>query len=459
MDKTISGRMAEFATALSYNDIPAEVIETGKRFLYDSVGCGLGGVDTHDCTIARNALLPLEGKPECTIIGTGDRTDCITGSLLNALQIRAHDYNDIYWKADPSHPSDIIPAALALGEREGKSGKDLLVALVLAYEFEMRLCEIASPGVREIGWHHATLTGFVSPIAAGRMLDLTPEQMQNAISISGCRTGSMGCVTAGTLTMMKNTVDPLATQAGVQSALLAQGGYIGTAAVFEGKEGVHHCYPVEWDWDALFKDLGTDWRLPRCSMKAFPTEYLTHAPITATLKLVLEHDLLPDQIKAVTVYTLARAADILCDPSKYIPSSKETADHSLPYCLAVAIADREVTPRQFKDERRTSPDLPPLMQKVKGIADPEIEKDFPRLQPCRVVIETEDGRTLEKRVDYALGDPRDPIDPAALDAKFSAQAEGLLSEARQLELKGAIFNLEKMDNIGELMQLTCRDKQ
>jgi 2-methylcitrate dehydratase len=457
MDRTVSGRVAEFATSVSYDDIPAEVIAAGKRFIYDSIGCGLGGVETHDCHIAREALLALGGKPECTVIGTGDRTDCVNAALLNALQIRVHDYNDIYWKADPSHPSDILPAAFALGEREGRTGKELLVATALAYEFEMRLCEIAEPGIREIGWHHATLTGFVSPIAAGRMLGLSTEQMQNAIAISGCRTGSMGCVTAGTLTMMKNTVDPLATQAGVQSALLAQGGYVGTAAVFEGKEGVHHCYPVQWDWDALLADLGTKWRLPECSMKAFPTEYLTHSPISATLKLVEENDLGPDDIKALTVYTLARAADILCDPSKYIPSSKETADHSLPYCLAVAIADREVTPRQFKDERRTDPLLPSLMAKVKGVADPEIEKQFPTLQPCRVVIETTDGRTLEKRVDYALGDPRDPIDDASLDRKFSAQAETLLSPARQAQLKEAIFNLDRLDQVGELMQLTVRD--
>lgn len=457
MEKTVSARIAEFATSVQYDDIPAEVIDAAKRFLYDSIGCGLGGVSTHDCRIARDALLALGGKPECTIIGTGERTDSITGSFINALQIRAHDYNDIYWKSDPSHPSDIIPAALALGEREHKSGKELLVAIALLYEFEMRLCEICEPGIREIGWHHATLTGFVSPIAAGRMLGLNAEQMQNAIAISGCRTGSIGCVTAGTLTMMKNTVDPLATQAGVQSALLAQGGYVGTAAVFEGKEGVHHCYPVKWDWDAFTANLGKEWRLPQCSMKAFPTEYLTHSPITATLKLVEEHDLKPDDIKTLTVYTLARAADILCDPSKYIPSSKETADHSLPYCLAVAIADREVTPRQFIDARRTDPALPPLMAKVKGIADPEIEKQFPKLQPSRVVIETADGRTLERHVEYALGDPRDPIPDKALDAKFSAQAEEFLSDTRQAELKEAIFSLETLGHVGELMMLTSSD--
>jgi 2-methylcitrate dehydratase len=457
MEQTVSGRIAEFATSVRFEDMPEEVINTGKRFLYDSIGCGLGGVETHDCQIARDALLPLGGKPECTIIGTSVRTDCVNAAFINALQIRAHDYNDIYWKADPSHPSDIIPAALAVGEREQKSGEELLVAIALAYEFEMRLCEVAQPGIREIGWHHATLTGFVSPIAAGRMLGLTADQMQNAVAISGCRTGSIGCVTAGKLTMMKNTVDPLATQAGVQSALLAKGGYVGTAAVFEGKEGVHHCYPVRWNWDALTRNLGKEWRLPQCSMKAFPTEYLTHSPISATLKLVEEHHLKPEDIKHLTVYTLARAADILCDPSKYIPSSKETADHSLPYCLAVAIADREVTPRQFTDKRRSDPKLPPLMQKIRGVADADIEKQFPRLQPCRVVIETTDGRKLEKRVDFAVGDPRDPIDDRSLDAKFSAQAEGLLSAQRQRELKDAIFNLDGLAHTGELMMLTSSD--
>jgi 2-methylcitrate dehydratase len=256
---------------------------------------------------------------------------------------------------------------------------------------------------------------------------------------------------------MKNTVDPLATQAGVQAALLAQGGYIGTAAVFEGKEGVQHCYPVKWDWEALTANLGREWRLPHCSMKAFPTEYLTHSPISATLKLVVENDLKPDDIKELTVYTLARAADILCDPSKYIPSSKETADHSLPYCLAVAIADRAVTPAQFTDQRRTDPALPALMKKVKGVADPEIEKQFPKLQPCRVVIVTHDGRKLEKRVDYAMGDPRDPIDDDSLDKKFAAQAAGLLSPQRQAELKETIFNLEKLAHTGQLMLLTSGD--
>ena len=151
------------------------------------------------------------------------------------------DYNDIYWKQDPSHPSDIFPAALAGCERAKSDGKELIVGLVLGHEFEMRFCEAAFPGIRERGWHHATLTAFVSPIVAGRALHLAWEQIQHAVGISASRHATLGAVTAGKLTMMKNTVDPMATQSGVLAALMAEKGYTGPEHVVDGKEGLTHC--------------------------------------------------------------------------------------------------------------------------------------------------------------------------------------------------------------------------
>ena len=152
--------------------------------------------------------------------------------------IRAMDYNDIYWKADPCHPSDLIAAPLALCESEGLSGKDLILATIIAYEIEMRLCEIGRPGVREYGWHHATLSAFAAPVAAGRVLNLTPEQMVSAIGISASRTFCPGAVTAGKSTNMKNTVDPWAGRMGAESALLARDGFSGPEHIIDGKEGL-----------------------------------------------------------------------------------------------------------------------------------------------------------------------------------------------------------------------------
>ena len=152
--------------------------------------------------------------------------------------IRAMDYNDIYWKADPCHPSDLIAAPLALCESEGLSGKDLILGTIIAYEIEMRLCEIGRPGVREYGWHHATLSAFAAPVAAGRVLNLTRDQMVSAIGISAARTFCPGAVTAGKLTNMKNTVDPWAGRMGAESALLAREGFSGPEHIIDGKEGL-----------------------------------------------------------------------------------------------------------------------------------------------------------------------------------------------------------------------------
>ncbi len=172
MGKTISRQMAEFAVGLKYEDLPTEVVDQTKRFLYDSIGCAFGSMHTKDVNAIRDIYRDMGGKEEATVFGFGDKIPAVNASLINALMIRALDFNDIYWKEDPSHPSDIIPAALSVGEAVGASMKDVIVGIVLAYEFEQRLCEFAKPGVRERKWHHATLTQFVSPVVAGKMLGL-----------------------------------------------------------------------------------------------------------------------------------------------------------------------------------------------------------------------------------------------------------------------------------------------
>ncbi|PYX76466.1 MAG: MmgE/PrpD family protein, partial [Acidobacteria bacterium] len=281
--------MARWAAALDYRHLSQDAVFQAKRFLFDSVGCALGGYQQQDVKIALDVLEEIAGRGRSTVIGTGQKMDAVSASLANALMIRCMDYNDIYWKQDPSHPSDIFPAALACCERAKSDGKELIVGLVLGHEFEMRFCEAAFPGIRERGWHHATLTAFVSPIVAGRALHLEWEQIQHAIGISASRQATFGAVTAGKLTMMKNTVDPMATQSGVLAALLAEKGYTGPEHVVDGKEGLTHCFGPEWRLNLLTDGLGESWRVTQCGMKAFPTEGLTHTPISAVLDLVKEN--------------------------------------------------------------------------------------------------------------------------------------------------------------------------
>lgn len=456
---TITARMSEWAAGLEFEQISPAAIYQAKRFLLDSMGCALGGYQQHDVRIALEVLDEIAGPGLATLIGSGQQIDPVSASLANALMIRCMDYNDIYWKQDPSHPSDIFSAAMAACERTGSDGRELIIGLVLGHEFEMRLCEAAFPGIRERGWHHATLTAFVSPLVAGRMLRLSAQQIQHAIGISASARVTLGAVTAGRLTMMKNTVDPMAAQSGMLAALLAEKGYTGPEHVIDGKEGLVHCLGPDWKLDLLTEGLGESWRITQCGMKAFPTEALTHTPISAVLALVKDHDLKPNDIAKVHIRTTSRGADILSDPSKYDPRSKETADHSLPYVLAAAIAERQVTPLQFTPAKIMDPLIREQLRKMVVTADPDIEKVFPALQRVIVRIHTIDGREFMQQLDYPKGDPRNALTDEEVEEKFEALAEPVMSrDARRRAIDG-IWELERQPSVTELMRLFRADKR
>ena len=446
--------MAEFAINLKYEDIPAEAIKEAERFLLDSVGCALAAVKNEDMQAMYRFTDKLGGTPEATLIGTGVRTNAPNAALMNCLLTRALDYNDIYWEQDPSHPSDIIGAALAAAEANEKSGRDALIAILIAYELEMRWCHAAEPGVREVGWHHATLTQFVSPLVAGRMYDLDLDQMVAAVGISGSSHFTLGGVVAGHLTNMKNTADPLASQAGVIAAMIAREGYEGPVEVLEGKEGLFEVLNnVEWRPDWLLKNLGEEFMITQCSYKAFPTEALTHQPISAALQVCREHNIVAEDVSEILVETTTRGADILSDPSKFAPKTKETADHSLPYVIAAAVADGNVLPDSFSDEKLRDPRIWDLLSKIKVIADPEIDNLFPGVKRARVSITTSKGVSHTAQVDHAKGSPQNPMSDEEIIAKFQANAEGVIGEDRQEEIIAATWDFDQVSDLGEYMRL------
>jgi 2-methylcitrate dehydratase len=456
--ETVSQRWAQFALQLEYNKIPLEALKEAKRFLLDSVGCAFSAMDNKDTQAAYNYIQDLGGKKQAAIIGWGTKANLPQATLMNSLLIRALDYNDIYWEQDPSHPSDIIPAVLSTGEFMKKSGKEVLVGIIIAYELEMRLCLAAFPGVREIGWHHATLTQLVSPVAAGRMLGLKEEEIVAAIGISGSSHFTLGGVVAGHLTNMKNAADSFAVEAGVRADLLASKGYTGPVEVFEGKEGLFELLDkVKWEKNILTKGLGNDFLINQCGYKAFPTEALTHQPITAALEVMQENHIHPQEINEILVETTTRGADILSDPSKYKPTTKETADHSLPYCIAVAVAKGNVLPFDFKEEVLRDKLVWSLLDKIKVVANPEIDSLFPKIKRAIVSIKTSKG-TFRKQEDFAKGQPERPLSEKELISKFKANSEKKLSSSRMENIIKATKELENIDDFGEYMKLLASDK-
>jgi len=456
---TISRRMAQFALSLQYEQIPEPSVKEAKRFLLDSVGCALAALDHEDMRQAYDFVKQLGETEQATVIGHGTKTNLGNAALMNALLIRAMDYNDIYWKQDPSHPSDILPAALAPAEYKELSGKDLLVGILICYELEMRLCLAAFPGVREVGWHHATLSQFVSPLVAARMLGLTEDQAVAACGISGSSHFTLGGVVAGHLTNMKNTADPMATEAGVRAAMLASTGYSGPIELFEGKEGVFEVISnVEFKPEILLDGLGSEFLITECGYKAFPTEALTHQPITAVLEAMKDHGIDPHQVSEVLIKTTTRGADILSDPSKYEPRTKETADHSLPYCIAVAVTKGNVLPSDFTDEAIKDPFVWETLPKIKVVADPEIDGLFPGVKRAIVTITTEDGQSFTVQEDHAKGRAENPLSDEELIAKFRANATHAMTDAAMDRVVEATFALDEIGSVAEYMGVLVRDK-
>ena len=455
--KSITHQMADFAINLQYQDIPAPAVKEAKRFLLDSVGCALAAVDNEDMAAMYRFVEKLGGRPEATLIGSGTKTNAPNAALMNSLLVRALDYNDIYWEQDPSHPSDIIFGAISPAEAMNKNGREALVGILIAYELEMRWCLACFPGVREVGWHHATLTQFVSPFVAGRMYDLTAEQMVAAAGISGSSHFTLGGVVAGHLTNMKNTADPLATQSGVLAALMAREGYGGPVEVIEGKEGFQHViHNVELRPEILLDGLGKKFLITECGYKAFPTEALTHQPISAVLNVMQKHGLVAEDLTEIHIQTTTRGADILSDPSKYDPQTKETADHSLPYCIAAAAADGGVYPNSFDDNKLFDPRIRALLPKIKVVANAEIDVLFPGVKRAIATLTTTEGQTFSETVDHAKGSPQNPLSDEEVIAKFRANAAGVMNKAQQEAIIDATWNFDAFEDLGEYMRLLVR---
>ena len=452
--KSISQEMAEFVLNLRYEDIPPHAVHEAKRFLLDSLGCALAAANHEDMQGAYRFVEKCGGVSEATVIGRNMMTHASHAALMNCLLIRALDYNDIYWQQDPSHPSEIIGAALAGAEANQKNGCDLLAAIVIAYELEMRWCHAAHPGIREKGWHHASLTQFVSPLVAGRLYDLTGPQLVSAVGISGSSHFTLGGVVAGSLTHMKNMAGPLACHGGFMAALLAGEGLTGPGEVIEGKEGLIEVLGhVDWKTDELVRGLGQDFIITRCSYKAFASEALTHQPISAALNLCRRHHISADDIEDILVETTTRGADILSDPSKYQPESKETADHSLPYVIAVAIMDGNVLPSSFSPEKLRDPNVRKLMHKIRVKADPECDRLFPGVKRARVTLTTRGGDSFTAQTEAAKGDPADPMTDDEIMDKFRANAETIMAPKRMEEIIEATWEMDTVKDMNAFMSL------
>ena len=454
--------LARYTQVLCYEDLPAEVVHEVKRRVLDSLGCAIGAWNARPCRIARELAQSIRLSTGATIWGTGHKTLPDLATFANGSFVRYLDFNDTYLSKEPAHPSDNIPAALAAGEIARVSGKRVIQAIALAYEIHCRLCDAAA--LRPRGWDHVTYGPFSSALATAKVMKLSEARTVQAINLAGVANVALRQTRVGDMSMWKACAFSNAARNGVFAALLAQRGMTGPSPIFEGEKGFMKLVSGPFELAPLggeqlpgrppapFKILDT-------YIKHFPVEY--HAQTAVEAALALRNELIKtegpraiEQLSDIEIGSYDIAIEIIGrDPEKWQPTTRETADHSFPYCVAVALLDGRMTLNSFSEKRLQDPALVELMKKVRVVREPEFVHRYPDAMPTRITVRTMAGRSYSKQMDIPLGHPRQPMSDRDVESKFRRLASGRLDRSRINELIEVVWKLDRMKDITGLITL------
>ncbi|HWE35897.1 MAG TPA: MmgE/PrpD family protein [Isosphaeraceae bacterium] len=450
MPETLADRFVEFALSTRFEALPAGVVAEAKRRLIDALGCAAGALGEPAPTIARQVAAAVHSEPGAALIG-GGRSAPDWAAFANGVHIRYLDCNDTYLSLEPAHPSDNWAAILAAGEHVGAVGKAWIAAAAVAYEVQCRLCDAAS--IRARGWDHVTYGCLSSCLAASKLLGLSHAQAVHALGIAGTTGTALRLTRAGELSMWKGAAFAHAARNGVFAALLARAGMTGPAPLFEGDMGFCQQVSGPLSIPTLGGPKAEDWMLPKTSIKFVPAEYHSQSAIAAAFELRPKIGD-PRRIASIDIATFRTAVEIIGqDPEKWRPRTRETADHSLPYCTAVALVDGEVSAAQFTPERLADPALLDLVSRTTVTEDPDLTAGYPAGIPNRVTVTLDDGTTLQSRVDFPPGHDKNPLTDAQLRAKFLSLSIPAIGRERAEALWDRVTRLEADAGPHEILSL------
>ena len=447
---TVVERIGRYAADLRFDELDAPVADYTKRILLDSLACAYGGLESEPARIVRAcAQEELNGGEHATVFGKAAKLSAPLAALVNGVALRYQDYNDVYFgPAWTAHPSDNIATLLAAAEWCDRPGREFLRAMVVAYEVQLRFADL--PVARNLwhaGWHHTGACAYSAAAGVGALLGLDGAQLGHAVALSGARSNTLSEIRHGDIPMDKALSAPLVASQSILCCLLARRGFTGCSTLLEGPYGFRHAVAGGVDVEPLVPRRG-DFRILKVGLKPYPVEGMTPAMVQAALELRTEFSIDPAEIESIRILAHEEA---LTKPSwdarKLAPTTKETADHSFHYCVAVALVAGEVTTRQFSDEWLRNPTVAGLMAKTQLEEKPELTALFRQgLRPAAVEVKTPRG-AFYRKVLHPLGDPRNPMTWDDVTKKFFAQAEPVLGSKLTREIVDRTFSIEKEENM------------
>ncbi|HEX3650975.1 MAG TPA: MmgE/PrpD family protein [Pseudonocardiaceae bacterium] len=438
MDSTTE-RIVEYALSYSRDDLTEAVTTATVNHLVDTVAVAIAGTTAQPAQAAVRLARAGAVTGGATVIGAGIATAPDLAAFANSVMVRTYDWNDGMQAKGGGHPSDMIPGLFAVAETVHSSGLDLMIATALAYELLGGLGSVIERGP----WDQGLFMGGATALAAGRLLGLDKQRLGEAASLAYTTAMPLSVHRWGALSMMKGASTAFSVRNGVFCALLAREGLTSAPEAIEGCYGLAH----------ITGEIVP--KLPVLPGGPSVIEMAHQKPLPAESQVLGLLDVVPRirawadvaDIESIDVEVSERAARHVADPPKYDPRTRETADHSLPYLLAVALVDGEITLDSYRPERFLDPALRPVMNKIRVRPNEEftrIRTEFDgvtRAHPVRVTFRTTDGRERTDEVRFHKGHFRDPMTRADLDHKFDLATAGLVPDARRDEIRAAWWDI------------------
>ena len=451
MDATTKS-LCKFTRGLRYEDLPAVALLAAKARILSTLAVALAAYEMAPVRIVRKLAQPVAAGPAATILGGNAKTTPDMAAFVNSAMVRCLDMSDSYVMKAVSHPADAFPAILAVAEAEGASARDLLLATAIIYEVQCRFVEVVPYNHR--GWDQTPVVALGAALGCSRLLGLDEERTRNAAGLAVVPNIALNQTRTGTLSMWKGMAGPQGARAGVFAACLAREGMTAPDGVFEGKFGF---------WNQLMG--GEQYKLPvpedfsrhvfavqQTMIKMFPTRFNCQVPVMAAQQL--RRKLAGREIASLKIESIRQAfARWMDSPEIWQPQTRETADHSLPCTVAMALIDGTITPAMMEAGRFKDADVLALMGRCKIELPDEFEVVAPAVRCCRLTAQLTDGETVIVDERRSLED--DVADPGWNMAveKFRALTGGLLAGDNGDRLIALIGDLEQAPTLEGLFGL------
>ena len=452
----ISEKIADLSVNLRYDDLPEEARVKAANLILDVLGSIIGSRQIESSRIAAEVALALGGPEESMVIGHNRRVAAANAAFANAIQGYAFDFADDHNQSNSHLSVATVPVCLALGEKLGASGKQVVEAVALGDEVVCRLGSAFLGKTYYQGFHPTSTCGtFGATVAAAKLLGLDWQQTVHSLGIAGSQVGGlMAWNTSGSYTKRLQAGHPA--MVGIISAMMAERGFDGPPAIFEGEDGFLQAYSYQRQYDTswITEGLGETWAFVKTSIKVYPCCRYSAGHLDACLDIATRYQPDPQEIDRVIIRSSDYTIKLLARPRKMDPQNVVDTQFSMPWQAAIALIDGKIDVDTFTEENIYRPDVRELMGLIEWVVDEEFERRYPEHYSCAVTVTIGDGTEYTSEVENPKGDWRNPVTQEELEAKFTNLAAREIKDARTIErIVDLVTGIHAVDDVRRLFEL------